>query len=150
MWGLLSKCASRSLSALDGGLRLSSVQPPGHDLPLHRRQKWPRNPQENCRSCNLPGRGRRSSARCRELCVCRCEAGQWVTPPLHALSFQLNGPPAKVTSILHLQTAIYYALLAQGQGCLRTKTVHSEILWALNPSNNVRASIPAEQMQFVR
>ena len=54
------------------------------------------------------------------------------------------GPFAKVTSILHLQTAVYYALLAQRQGCLRTKTVHSEILWALNPSNNVR--IPPGQV----
>jgi len=54
------------------------------------------------------------------------------------------GPSAKITSILHLQTAIYYALLAQSQGCLRTKTVHSEILWALNPSNNVRIFIPAK------
>lgn len=50
----------------------------------------------------------------------------------------------KVTSILHLQTAIYYALLAQIQGCLRTKTVNSEILWALNPSNNVCILIPAK------
>jgi len=49
---------------------------------------------------------------------------------------------AKITSILHLQTAVYYALLAQSQGCLRTKTVHSEILWALSPGNNVRLSIP--------
>ena len=48
----------------------------------------------------------------------------------------------KVTSILHLQTAVYYALLAQGQGNLRTKTIHSEILWALNPSNNVRTPPP--------
>lgn len=52
-------------------------------------------------------------------------------------------PSAKITSLLHLQTAIYYALLAQSQECLRTKTVHSEILWALNPTNNVRVSIPA-------
>ena len=52
------------------------------------------------------------------------------------------GTSAKITSVLHLQTAIYYALLAQSQECLRTKTVHSEILWALNPSNNVRTSIP--------
>jgi len=38
---------------------------------------------------------------------------------------------------LHLQTAIYHAILAASQGCLRTKTVHSEVLWALNPTNNV-------------
>lgn len=44
----------------------------------------------------------------------------------------------KITSRLHLQTAIYQALLSQSQGILRTKTVHSEIIWALNPSNNVR------------
>ena len=53
-------------------------------------------------------------------------------------------PPTKITSILHLQTAVYYALLTQSQGCLRTKTVHSEILWALNPSNNVCISIPTK------
>jgi len=46
-----------------------------------------------------------------------------------------------ITSVLHLQTAVYYALLAQSQECLRTKTVHSEILWALNPSNNISEAI---------
>jgi EKC/KEOPS complex subunit CGI121/TPRKB len=60
--------------------------------------------------------------------------------------FRLMGPSVKITSILHLQTAIYYALLAQSQECLRTKTVHSEILWALNPSNNVRVSIPTSDL----
>ena len=43
----------------------------------------------------------------------------------------------KICSILHLQTAVYQAILAQAQRSLRTKTVHSEILWALNPTNNV-------------
>ena len=78
----ISKCVSRSPSAVDAGLRLSSVQPPGCDLPLHRRQKWPRNPQENCGGCHLSRRGRRSSARRCELCICRCEAGQLITPLL--------------------------------------------------------------------
>lgn len=55
------------------------------------------------------------------------------------------GPSVKITSILHLQTAIYYALLAQSQESLRTRTVHSEILWALNPSNNVRVSISTKR-----
>ena len=43
----------------------------------------------------------------------------------------------QITSVLHIQTAIAQALLAATQNTLRTKTVHSEIIWALNPSNNV-------------
>ncbi|EIM85448.1 CGI-121-domain-containing protein [Stereum hirsutum FP-91666 SS1] len=46
-----------------------------------------------------------------------------------------------ITSRLHLQTAIYQALLSQSQGILRTKTVHSEIIWALNPSNNITEAL---------
>ncbi|KZT63978.1 CGI-121-domain-containing protein [Daedalea quercina L-15889] len=46
-----------------------------------------------------------------------------------------------ITSILHLQTAIYQAILAKIQGSLRTKTVHSEILWALSPNNNITEAI---------
>ncbi|KAJ7164708.1 kinase binding protein CGI-121-domain-containing protein [Mycena crocata] len=42
-----------------------------------------------------------------------------------------------ITSIGHLRTAIYQAILAESQGALRTKTVHSEIIWALNPTNNI-------------
>jgi EKC/KEOPS complex subunit CGI121/TPRKB len=44
---------------------------------------------------------------------------------------------SQVTSVLHIQTAITQALLAAAQNILRTKTVHSEVIWALNPSNNV-------------
>ncbi|KZV63249.1 CGI-121-domain-containing protein, partial [Peniophora sp. CONT] len=46
-----------------------------------------------------------------------------------------------ITSVLHLQTAVYQAILAEKQGALRTKTVHSEILFALNPSNNITEAI---------
>ncbi|KAG2114646.1 CGI-121-domain-containing protein [Suillus discolor] len=46
-----------------------------------------------------------------------------------------------ISSPLHLQTAIYQALLSEAQGQLRTKTVHSEILWALNPTNNITEAI---------
>ncbi|KAI9059004.1 CGI-121-domain-containing protein [Trametes sanguinea] len=46
-----------------------------------------------------------------------------------------------ICSRLHLQTAIYQAILSQAQGSLRTKTVHSEILWALNPTNNITEAI---------
>ncbi|KIM79467.1 hypothetical protein PILCRDRAFT_823362 [Piloderma croceum F 1598] len=46
-----------------------------------------------------------------------------------------------ITGRLHVQTAIYQAILAESQGSLRTKTVHSEILWALNPSNNITEAI---------
>ena len=59
------------------------------------------------------------------------------------------GPPAKITSILHLKTAVYYALLAQSQESLRTKTVHSEILWALNPSNNVNIPIVSKRTHIL-
>ncbi|KAF8920718.1 kinase binding protein CGI-121-domain-containing protein [Mucidula mucida] len=46
-----------------------------------------------------------------------------------------------ITSLLHLQTAIYQAILAELQSSLRTRTVHSEILWALNPTNNITEAI---------
>ncbi|KIM62255.1 hypothetical protein SCLCIDRAFT_840512 [Scleroderma citrinum Foug A] len=46
-----------------------------------------------------------------------------------------------ITSPLHLQTAIYQALLSESQGSLRTKTIHSEIIWALNPTNNISEAI---------
>ncbi|KAF9518406.1 hypothetical protein BS47DRAFT_1338337 [Hydnum rufescens UP504] len=48
---------------------------------------------------------------------------------------------ASIVSHLHLRTAIYQALLAHSRGSLRTKTVHSEILFALNPSNNITEAI---------
>ncbi|CAE6404455.1 unnamed protein product [Rhizoctonia solani] len=48
---------------------------------------------------------------------------------------------APITSLLHLQTAIQQATLASTDKSLRTKTVHSEILWALNNSNNISESI---------
>ncbi|KAI6039258.1 kinase binding protein CGI-121-domain-containing protein [Pisolithus marmoratus] len=46
-----------------------------------------------------------------------------------------------ITSSLHLETAVYQALLSESQGSLRTKTVHSEIIWALNPTNNISEAI---------
>ncbi|KAI0029677.1 kinase binding protein CGI-121-domain-containing protein [Vararia minispora EC-137] len=46
-----------------------------------------------------------------------------------------------VASLLHLQTAICQAILSETQDVLRTKTVHSEILWALNPSHNITEAI---------
>ncbi|KAI0301938.1 CGI-121-domain-containing protein [Multifurca ochricompacta] len=46
-----------------------------------------------------------------------------------------------VTSVLHIQTAVTQALLAASQNTLRTKTVHSEVLWALNPSNNITEAL---------
>ncbi|THH16927.1 hypothetical protein EW146_g3798 [Bondarzewia mesenterica] len=53
----------------------------------------------------------------------------------------VSGPRSQITSRLHLQTAIYQAILAEVQSSLRTKTVHSEMLWALNPSNNITEAI---------
>ncbi|KAF9268412.1 CGI-121-domain-containing protein [Marasmius fiardii PR-910] len=46
-----------------------------------------------------------------------------------------------ITSRLHLQTAIHQAILAESQNSLRTKTVHSEILFMLNPTNNITEAI---------
>ncbi|PCH41684.1 CGI-121-domain-containing protein [Wolfiporia cocos MD-104 SS10] len=46
-----------------------------------------------------------------------------------------------ICSVLHLQTAIVQAVLAEVQGSLRTKTVHAEILWALSPNNNITEAI---------
>ncbi|KAJ3756524.1 kinase binding protein CGI-121-domain-containing protein [Lentinula raphanica] len=46
-----------------------------------------------------------------------------------------------ITSRLHLETAIHQAIIAESQGSLRTKTVHSEILFGLNPTNNITEAI---------
>lgn len=46
-----------------------------------------------------------------------------------------------ITSTLHLQTAVHQSLIAEAQQTLRTKTIHSEILWALNPTNNITEAI---------
>ncbi|KJA18218.1 hypothetical protein HYPSUDRAFT_45553 [Hypholoma sublateritium FD-334 SS-4] len=46
-----------------------------------------------------------------------------------------------ITSKLHLETAIYQAILADSQGALRTRTVHSEILYLLNPTHNITEAI---------
>lgn len=48
----------------------------------------------------------------------------------------------QITSPLHLQTAAMQALFAQSAKTMRTKTPHSEIIWNLNPTNNVRRSVP--------
>lgn len=44
---------------------------------------------------------------------------------------------SQIASREHLMAAIYVALVAASHNHLTTKTVHSEILWALNYSNNV-------------
>ncbi|KAG8934369.1 hypothetical protein FRC02_010114 [Tulasnella sp. 418] len=46
-----------------------------------------------------------------------------------------------ITSLLHLLTAIQTAAVAASHSALKTRTVHSEILWALNYSNNITESI---------
>ncbi|KAG8705267.1 hypothetical protein FRC09_003068 [Ceratobasidium sp. 395] len=51
----------------------------------------------------------------------------------------VDAPP--IASLSHLQTAIQQATLASTDGSMKTKTVHSEILWALNNSNNISESI---------
>ncbi|KAF7297097.1 hypothetical protein MIND_00942600 [Mycena indigotica] len=47
----------------------------------------------------------------------------------------------QITSLRLLKTAIYSATLAASQERLLTKTVHSEILWTLNPTNNISEAI---------
>jgi len=54
----------------------------------------------------------------------------------------------QVASQLHFQTAVLYALLALQGNTLRTKTVHSEILWALNPTNNARHPEPDQIVYY--
>ncbi|KAG0150090.1 hypothetical protein CROQUDRAFT_652778 [Cronartium quercuum f. sp. fusiforme G11] len=46
-----------------------------------------------------------------------------------------------ITSLQHLQTAIYQALLARSHGQLKTKTIHSEIMWTLSPGTNISDAI---------
>ncbi|KAG5653276.1 hypothetical protein H0H81_001340 [Sphagnurus paluster] len=46
-----------------------------------------------------------------------------------------------ITSRLHLQTAIYQAILAESQDAMRTRAVHSEVIWALNPTNNITEAL---------
>ncbi|KIY45147.1 CGI-121-domain-containing protein [Fistulina hepatica ATCC 64428] len=46
-----------------------------------------------------------------------------------------------ITSPLHLRTAIQQAIISAADDALRTKSVHSEILWALNPTNNISEAL---------
>ncbi|KAF9531009.1 kinase binding protein CGI-121-domain-containing protein [Crepidotus variabilis] len=46
-----------------------------------------------------------------------------------------------ITSRQHIETAIYQAILAEEAGTMLTKTVHSEILYFLNPTHNISEAI---------
>ncbi|GAA5851853.1 hypothetical protein JCM9279_001908 [Rhodotorula babjevae] len=46
-----------------------------------------------------------------------------------------------ITSRLHLLTAVQQTLLAQADGMLKTKTLHSEVLWMLEPGTNITDSL---------
>ncbi|MBW0494608.1 hypothetical protein O181_034323 [Austropuccinia psidii MF-1] len=46
-----------------------------------------------------------------------------------------------ITSRQHLVTAVCQALVTRLHGDLKTKTIHSEILWALSPSTNIMDAI---------
>ncbi|GAA5950366.1 hypothetical protein JCM21900_003706 [Sporobolomyces salmonicolor] len=48
---------------------------------------------------------------------------------------------AMITSRLHVLTAIHQALLARSQGVLKTKTLHSEVIWMLEPGTNISDSL---------
>lgn len=56
-----------------------------------------------------------------------------------SFGFQLTGALTlvKIASQRHLLTATYQSMLAESQHALKTKTVHSEIIWSLNSTNNV-------------
>ncbi|KAM0788900.1 hypothetical protein ACM66B_002982 [Microbotryomycetes sp. NB124-2] len=42
---------------------------------------------------------------------------------------------------MHLLTAVTQALVAKSEGTLKTKTVHSEVLWCLEPGSNITDSL---------
>ncbi|GAA6046460.1 hypothetical protein JCM3770_004933 [Rhodotorula araucariae] len=46
-----------------------------------------------------------------------------------------------ITSRLHVLTAVQQALLARSDGSLKTKTLHSEVLWMLEPGTNITDSL---------
>ncbi|GJN89744.1 hypothetical protein Rhopal_002733-T1 [Rhodotorula paludigena] len=46
-----------------------------------------------------------------------------------------------ITSRLHLLTAVQQALLARADDSLKTKTLHSEVLWMLEPGTNITDSL---------
>ncbi|KLO17509.1 CGI-121-domain-containing protein [Schizopora paradoxa] len=46
-----------------------------------------------------------------------------------------------IASPRHLLTATYQSLLAESQESLKTKTVHSEIIWSLNPTSNITEAL---------
>lgn len=54
----------------------------------------------------------------------------------------------KIASRRHLLTATYQSMLAESQQALKTKTVHSEIIWSLNSTNNV-SCIPNHRLKKI-
>ncbi|KAL9712380.1 hypothetical protein Ac2012v2_003617 [Leucoagaricus gongylophorus] len=46
-----------------------------------------------------------------------------------------------ITSRRHLQTAVHQSILAETHNGLRTRTVHSEVLWNLSPTNSITETI---------
>ncbi|BGP39107.1 hypothetical protein JCM10450v2_003060 [Rhodotorula kratochvilovae] len=46
-----------------------------------------------------------------------------------------------ITSRLHVLTAVQQALLARADDSLKTKTLHSEVLWMLEPGTNITDSL---------
>ncbi|GAA5869842.1 hypothetical protein JCM3774_000511 [Rhodotorula dairenensis] len=46
-----------------------------------------------------------------------------------------------ITSRMHALVAVQQALLAQADGALKTRTIHSEVLWMLEPGTNISDSL---------
>ncbi|GAA6061398.1 hypothetical protein JCM10212_000658 [Sporobolomyces blumeae] len=48
---------------------------------------------------------------------------------------------AMITSRLHLLTAVHQAILADARGALKSKTLHSEVIWMLDPGTNISEAL---------
>jgi len=46
-----------------------------------------------------------------------------------------------ITSLQHLVSAVCQALVSRSHGTLKTRTLHSEILWTLSPGSNIMEAI---------
>ncbi|POW05616.1 hypothetical protein PSTT_09561 [Puccinia striiformis] len=57
------------------------------------------------------------------------------------ITLQLFCRQIQITSRQHLITAVSQALVTRSHGTLKTKTLHSEILWTLSPGTNIMEAI---------
>lgn len=67
---------------------------------------------------------------CMFACPCRCSTMSQAT-------CSCLWRPLQITSRMHALVAVQQALLAQADDALKTRTIHSEVLWMLEPGTNV-------------